>query len=79
MTSYFSVQIPDLQEKYTGKDYWDAFAIIVCISFMFLFFFSRFLMWVTETLDGWLKTISKAFVSLLFRKRAKHVADPYTN
>ena len=56
MTSYFSVQIPDLQ-NYTGKDYWDTFAIIVSISFMFLFFFSRLLMWITDVLDAMVKAI----------------------
>lgn len=56
MTSYFSVQIPELQ-GYTSKDYWYAFAVIFSISFLGLFFFSRLLMWITEALDS---TVKKA-------------------
>lgn len=68
MTSYFSVQISDIQGVYTIKDYWIVFAVIMSISFMGLFFFSRLLMWVTETLDEWVKQFSKAFARLLFRR-----------
>jgi hypothetical protein len=70
MTSYFSVQIPDLQSKYTGKDYWDAFAVVVSISFMCLFFFSRLLMWITEVLDECSKVAIHWFWTV-FERRAR--------
>jgi hypothetical protein len=72
MTSYFSVQIPDLVNKYTGKDYWYTFAVIMSISFLALFFFSRLLMYITELLDGWVKQASQLFAGLLFKRRANH-------
>ena len=68
MTSYFSVQISDIQGVYTVKDYWIVFAVIMSISFMGLFFFSRLLMWVTETLDEWVKQFSKACASVFLRR-----------
>ncbi|KAH8808293.1 hypothetical protein F5884DRAFT_791748 [Xylogone sp. PMI_703] len=55
MTSYFSIQIPELTNAYTAKTYWYSFAVVMCISFVFLFFFSRLLMWFTETMDSWVK------------------------
>ncbi|ROW18067.1 hypothetical protein VPNG_00310 [Cytospora leucostoma] len=51
MTSYFSVQIPDLTDNYTGTTYWVTFAVIATLSFMSLFFFSRLLMVVSDLLD----------------------------
>lgn len=68
MTAYFSVQIPDLQ-NYTRKDYWDTFAVIISISFVFLFFFSRLLMWVTDVLDAWVKAIDGKVQELWSRRR----------
>jgi len=70
MTSYFSVQIRDLN-NYSGKDYWYAFAIIMSLSFLALFFFSRLLMYVTEALDGLIKQISLAFAKMVFTRRAR--------
>ncbi|TVY54071.1 hypothetical protein LCER1_G005000 [Lachnellula cervina] len=61
MTSYFSVQIDDLQGVYTAKQYWYAFAVIMSISVLALFFFSRLLMWFTETLDATTKRCGKWF------------------
>ncbi|EKD15881.1 uncharacterized protein L3040_003262 [Drepanopeziza brunnea f. sp. 'multigermtubi'] len=72
MTSYFSIQVQDLEGVYTVNDYWYSFAAIMSISFLCLFFFSRLLMYVTETLDGWMRTIyksgAKSFTNVL-RKR----------
>ena len=68
MTSYFSVQISDIQGVYTVKDYWIVFSVIMSISFMGLFFFSRMLMWVTETLDEWVKRFSKACARVFLRR-----------
>jgi Mg2+ and Co2+ transporter CorA len=53
MTSYFSVQIPDLVDGYTAWTYWGAFAVITSISFLSLFFFSKVLMFLSERLDHW--------------------------
>jgi hypothetical protein len=52
MTSYFSTQITDLQGVYTAKDYWATFAVIMFLSFIALFFLSRFLVRVTESLEA---------------------------
>ncbi|KAF8867211.1 hypothetical protein BDZ45DRAFT_710207 [Acephala macrosclerotiorum] len=71
MTSYFSIQISDLQGVYTSKDYWYAFAVIMTFSFLALFFFSRLLMWCTETLDGWIKTCSKFLMKRLKKKKER--------
>ncbi|TVY50093.1 hypothetical protein LOCC1_G000020 [Lachnellula occidentalis] len=61
MTSYFSVQIDDLEHLYTAKQYWYAFAAIMSISVLALFFFSRLLMWFTEELDGIVKDCGRWF------------------
>jgi hypothetical protein len=75
MTSYFSTQITDLAGVYTSKDYWYSFAVLVSISFLLLFFFSRLLMWVTETLDAWVKNAGKTFTRVVVRKlRARDAA-----
>lgn len=56
MTSYFSVQIPDLTNNYTGTTYWVAFAVVAALSFMSLFFFSKLLMVVSDVLDEKVQT-----------------------
>ncbi|OAA59828.1 ADP-ribosylation factor [Niveomyces insectorum RCEF 264] len=53
MTSYFSVQIPQLTDGYTAWTYWGAFAVIASLSFLSLFFFSKVLMFLSERLDHW--------------------------
>lgn len=57
MTGYFSIQVSDLVGVYTVQDYWYAFAGIMSVSFLALFFFSKLLMWITEGLEGWMKII----------------------
>ncbi|TQN71652.1 hypothetical protein CSHISOI_03871 [Colletotrichum shisoi] len=59
MTSYFSVEIPDLVEHYTPKMYWICFAIIAGLSFISLFFFGRMLETVSDTLEGWADSVSR--------------------
>lgn len=59
MTSYFSTQIPDLQNIYTAKTYWVTFAIVMTISFISLFFLSRVLVTVTESMESRVRIISK--------------------
>jgi hypothetical protein len=69
MTSYFSVQIADLQGVYTAKQYWYSFAVIMSISVLALFFFSRLLMWATETLDGMVKSCGVWFRHRVLRRK----------
>ncbi|KUJ20548.1 uncharacterized protein LY89DRAFT_579513 [Mollisia scopiformis] len=76
MTSYFSIQVSDLQGVYTVKDYWYAFAGIMSGSFVALFFFSRLLMWISENLDARLKQAShSARMYLADRIRKKRERD----
>lgn len=65
MTSYFSTQLSDIENKYSLYDYWVGFGVVVSASFVCLFFFSKLLMWVTETLDIWAKNLGKASRHLL--------------
>ncbi|KAI0872336.1 hypothetical protein GGS24DRAFT_491560 [Hypoxylon argillaceum] len=53
LTSYFSIQIEDLYMYWHGTDYWYSFAVIASVSFVSLFFFSRLLMFFSDTLDAW--------------------------
>ncbi len=71
MTGYFSVQIKDLEGVYTTRDYWYSFAVLMSISFLSLFFFSRLLMYVTETLDAWVKKTYKASIRHVIKKLRK--------
>lgn len=43
MTSYFSVQIQELEGVYTVKTYWVTFAVVMVLSVAALFMFSRVL------------------------------------
>jgi hypothetical protein len=70
LTSYFSTQITDLQPTFTAKNYWHAFAVIMSGSFLALFFFSRLLMYVTETLDTWTKHLGEYFTGMFKKKKA---------
>ncbi|KAI0165538.1 hypothetical protein GGR57DRAFT_125474 [Xylariaceae sp. FL1272] len=67
VTSYFSIQIEDLYSYWTGKDYWYSFAVIASVSFVSLFFFSRLLMFASDTLDEWASHIS-SFVRRLAQR-----------
>ena len=51
MTSYFSVEIPHMSDNYTTWTYWGSFAVIASVSFLSLFFFSKVLMFLSESLD----------------------------
>ncbi|PSR81608.1 hypothetical protein BD289DRAFT_454739 [Coniella lustricola] len=77
MTSYFSIQIPDLTNNYTGATYWICFAVIATLSFMSLFFFSKMLVVMGEVFDEqverfqtWLAR-SLVGVSQTFKKNPK--------
>jgi len=56
MTSYFSVQIPDLNSLYDGRTYWVTFGVVGTISFLSVFFFSRLLIFLSDRLDSWAET-----------------------
>ena len=76
MTSYFSIQIQELNGVYTVKDYWYSFAVIMSISFLFLFFFGRLLMYITETFDDRVASranmqITKVWSCVTGRKKPK--------
>lgn len=71
MTSYFSIQISELEGVYTTKDYWYSFAAIMSISFLCLFFFSRLLMGITEALDRKLIATSKFIFGKKNRKQKR--------
>ncbi|KAI9644656.1 hypothetical protein NHQ30_006680 [Ciborinia camelliae] len=79
MTSYFSTQLSDIENKYSLYDYWVGFGVVVSASFVCLFFFSKLLMWITETLDIWAKSLGRSsrhlFVSCLrgFERRKNKV------
>ncbi|PBP22086.1 hypothetical protein BUE80_DR007079 [Diplocarpon rosae] len=53
---------------YTVQDYWYSFAVIMSLSFLSLFFFSRLLMYVTETLEVWVKKLYQAAIHLVTRR-----------
>lgn len=61
LTSYFSIQIEDLYTYWHGTDYWYSFAVIASLSFLCLFFFSRLLMFASDTLDEWASHIMQWF------------------
>lgn len=58
VTSYFSVQIPNLFNDATVWTYWTTFGGVIGVSFVLLFFFSRFIEYVSGKMDdvtkrGW--------------------------
>ncbi|CAN8099062.1 unnamed protein product [Discula destructiva] len=59
MTSYFSIQVPELTDHYTGTTYWVSFAVVATMSFLSLFFFSRLLVVVSDVLDEKVSIIEK--------------------
>jgi hypothetical protein len=75
MTGYFSVQINDLQGVYTAKDYWYSFAGVMGGSFLALFFFGRLLMWISETLDIWVKQFSRACATFMKNRVKRKAAE----
>jgi hypothetical protein len=75
MTGYFSVQIDDLQGAYTAKTYWVAFAVIMGLSFVALFFFSRLLLTFTESADARIKQFSQWCASRPWLRRRREDED----
>jgi len=64
LTSYFSIQVQDLYSHFKGTDYWYSFAVIASLSFVSLFFFSRLLMFASDTLDDWALRVTGWFRKL---------------
>lgn len=60
MTGYFSTQLSDLANRYTVETYWICFAIIITLSFVFLFVFGL----VSGTLEG--KPIYRTFTQTIY-------------
>lgn len=81
MTSYFSVQVPDLTDGFTGQTYWITFAVIATLSFLSLFFFSRFFLVVSDVLEEKVHAMQSAAVKKVYRsvtgkkKKEKDVDD----
>ncbi|KAH8905140.1 hypothetical protein BR93DRAFT_960246 [Coniochaeta sp. PMI_546] len=71
ITSYFSVQITELNNAYTAKTYWYTFAVVATVSFISLFFFSKLLMFVIDTLDEVADVLSRK-VGKTFGRNRKH-------
>lgn len=71
MTAYFSVQIPDLTNAYSGTTYWATFAVVLGISLIGLFFFGKVLMKISETLEHY----SDQAWSVVSRKKQAGKAD----
>jgi hypothetical protein len=71
MTSYFSVQIQDLQGVYSSKTYWICFAVIMFLSFIALFFMSRFLVSISESLESRTQRLAKWWRHIVFKRPAK--------
>jgi len=67
MTSYFSIQIPEVQ-SYTATTYWATFAVIMSLSFVIVFFLGRWLIGATETLE---KRVKHLFGGGIFVNRRK--------
>lgn len=79
MTSYFSIQIPDLTNSYTGTTYWVAFAVVATMSFLSLFFFSRLLMVLSDVLDekihNFQRSVGQGIVKLTASVRGRKVPE----
>jgi hypothetical protein len=52
VTSFFSIQLPDVLAGYDRHTYWSVFAVTISVSFLSLFFFSRLLMVVSDVMDA---------------------------
>lgn len=71
ITSYFSVQITELNNAYTAKTYWYTFAVVATVSFISLFFFSKLLMFVIDTLDEVADVLSRKVGKTFGRNRKR--------
>ena len=67
MTAYFSVQIPDIQNTYTSKTYWIAFAVITTLSFIFLLVFGA----ISGTVEG--EAIYQSFTQMFLNMSRKKI------
>lgn len=70
MTAYFSIQLPEITEKYDLKTYWLSFLVVSLLSIGFLAAFGFY----THTVEG--KTIYKSVTRLtldLFNRKKKTI------
>ena len=68
MTGYFSIQIPDLINKYSSTTYWVTFAVIITLSFVFLLIFGK----LSGTVEG--KAIYSSFTQLFLTKSKSKIS-----
>jgi flagellar biosynthesis protein FliP len=69
MTSYFSVQIPDLTDNYTGTTYWASFGVVLGISLILLLFFGKLLASLSNALDHYSDQVWKRIKLKLMKKK----------
>jgi len=69
MTSYFSVQIADLQGIYTSTTYWVCFAILMTLSILVLFVFSFWLVAFSNAFDNWTRRCNRWFLVRIHARR----------
>ncbi|KIX01597.1 uncharacterized protein Z518_09323 [Rhinocladiella mackenziei CBS 650.93] len=62
MTGYFSIQLPEVAEKYTLKTYWLSFLVVSLLSMVFLLVFGV----TTHTVEG--KTIYRSITGIILDK-----------
>ena len=72
MTSYFSIQIPNLMDDYTAATYWVSFAVVLAISLITLLFFGKLLMVIGEYFDRLSDNAFRKGARLLWKKKQKH-------
>lgn len=61
MTGYFSIQLKEIEEKYSLKTYWLCFLVVTVLSIVFLLFFGL----TTHTVEG--KTIYRSITRSIGR------------
>lgn len=61
MTAYFSIQIKEIEDKYSLKTYWLCFLVVAFVSILFLVVFGG----ITHTLEG--KTVYRSVTRTLGR------------
>ncbi|KAK3941849.1 hypothetical protein QBC46DRAFT_381604 [Diplogelasinospora grovesii] len=66
ITAYFSIQIPEITAGYTANSYWGTFGVTLFLSFLSLFFFSKVLVVISDTLEessaqlaAWFKHVAR--------------------
>jgi hypothetical protein len=55
MTSYFSIQVSELDGVYTAKDYWGAFGVVVALSILAVFVINSWLVSTLQKIENYVK------------------------